>query len=730
MRPKKDNEVMSAKKTKKPETEVVLTIDQEGAAVQYDVHDKRDRYINREYSWVAFNERVLDQAKDLRHPLLERVRFLAIFANNLHEFWMVRVGGLTALALEHVEERAIDGRTPTQQLHGIKRRLEATLREQERIWREELEPALEAEQITILEPEAWDDDIRAYLTDYFEREIFPILTPLAVDPGRPFPHISNLSLNLALQVELNPETTRFARLKIPTSVPRMVLLPRERHDSPYRFVRIEALVKENLDALFPGVRILSAHSFRLVRDADQPLAEHEANDLLMAMERHLRRRHFGRVVRLELEDGMSEQVRQMLIENTGATANAAVTMTMALDWTSLFDLISQVNKPELKYRSYTPAMPVVFQEDVEHSFFARLRMGDRLVHHPYDSFDPVLELLRHAARDPRVVAIKQTLYRVGSHAPVVKALLEARRAGKQVAAMVELKARFDEESNIEWAKTLEEEGVHVLYGLIGLKTHAKVTLVVRRESAGLRRYVHIGTGNYNAGTARIYTDLGLFTARPEVGEDASQLFNYLTGFSAYSRYTALSVAPHGLRHDLTQLIQRERDLALDGRPAELFFKMNSLTDGEIIDHLYEASQAGVQIKLIVRGACCLRPGVPGMSDNIEVRSVVGRLLEHSRIYYFGNDGNAEILMGSADLMGRNIDRRVEVLVRVAEEAHKEYLHDVVLASCWNDTINNYELQPTGDYIDRKDETPALDSHRFLMDWHTLAAIKPPVMDED
>lgn len=680
-----------------------------------------DRYFNRELSWIRFNERVLAQATDPRHPLLERVRFLAIFSNNLSEFFMVRVGSLTALALEGIESRSIDGQLPQAQLRQITEALDPILQERLRIWDKELLPALNREGIEVVKYRDLRPAEKVYLTDYFEREIYPILTPLAVDPGHPFPHISNLSLNLAIEVELAPGTSRFARLKIPGAVPRLVPLPAESDTSGltrYRFVWIEDLIRNQLNSLFPGIKVLAAYVFRLVRDADQPLMEADALDLMAAMEDHLHRRHFGRVVRVEVEEHTPRAIAQMLAENLEVMHDGLFYMAGPLDFMALFELVNQVKRDDLKYEPLPPTLPPEFAVEEADDLFEMLRAGDRLVHHPFDAFDPVVAFVDRAADDPQVVAIKQTLYRVGNNAPVVEALLKARRAGKQVAVLVELKARFDEGSNIEWARALEDEGVHVVYGVLGLKTHCKVTLVIRREENGLRRYVHVGTGNYNASTARIYTDVGLFTARPEIGHDASILFNYLTSFAALHDYQALLVAPVGLRSGLIERIRRERAHAEAGRPAGIFFKFNSLTDREIIDELYLASQAGVRVQLLVRGICCLRPGLPDLSERIEVRSLIGRFLEHSRIYYFENDGEPEAWIGSADLMHRNLDTRVEVVAPVSNPQQKRYLLDRALGAGWADTCNAYRLCPDGSYERLLDQARhSFDSHRYLHRLH-------------
>lgn len=676
-----------------------------------------DKYFNRELSWLQFNHRVLEQANEPRHPLLERVRFLAIFSNNLNEFFMVRVGGLNALVQEKVHTLSLDGRTPAEQLAAINERLDYLLAERTHLWEDVLRPRLAEQKIFVSNFNEIDAAGQAYLATYFKSQIFPLLTPLAVDPGRPFPHISSLSLNLAVELEISPGRIRFARLKIPPNIPRLAQVPDANDPTVHRFIWMEELIRAHLQDLFPGVAIRGAFAFRLARDADQALAESEVSDLMLAMENHLRRRHFGRVVRLEVEEGMPQSIQELLIENIEASARSLEVVPAPLDFTALFELPSKVNRPDLTYAPFVPSIPFYFTDDDKRSFFEVLREKDRMVHHPYDSFEPVLDFLETAALDKSVVAIKQTLYRMGNNPRIVNALLNARRAGKQVAVLVELKARFDEETNIEWARLLEDEGVHVVYGLLGLKTHAKLTLVIRREKDVLRRYVHVGTGNYNASTARMYTDIGLFTARPEVGQDASDIFNFLTGFSNQEHYETLLVAPVELRQRLLEMIARETQHAREGRLAGLFFKMNALTDRAMINALYEASQAGVEVRLIVRGACCLRPGIEGVSENIEVRSLVGRFLEHSRIFYFENGGDTEVYIGSADFMARNLDRRVEVASPIVDTEHRNYLLNHVLHASWNDTVNNYHLNPDGSYTRLTDPTAPLNSHDYLMALH-------------
>ncbi|HEX9118884.1 MAG TPA: polyphosphate kinase 1, partial [Anaerolineae bacterium] len=564
-------------------------------------------YLNRELSWIEFNRRVLEEAEDSRHPLLERVKFVSIFSSNLDEFFMIRVSGLKDQLAAGVTNTPPDGMTPAQQLAEIRSRLLPSMIAQQRCFHEELLPALAAAGIEILEYGALSSAECDWLRNYFNAEIFPVLTPLAFDPGRPFPHISNLSLNLAVSVVDPKGERRFARLKVPSTLPRLVPLEPGR-----RFVWVEDVIAANLAALFPGHQVIEAYPFRVTRDADMEIQEDEASDLLETIEQSLRQRQFGPVVRLQVSDEMSEQMVNLLIENLEASADDVYQLQKPLGLADLMSLM-EINRPDLKDVPFVPAIPAALRDlKVAGDIFAAIRKQDILLHHPYDSFQPVLDFVRAAAIDPDVLAIKQTLYRVGSNAPVVRALLEAERNGKQVAVLVELKARFDEESNIGWARALEAEGVHVVYGLMGLKTHSKLTLVIRKEQGGLRRYLHLSTGNYNSVTSGIYTDLGLLTCDPELCADATDLFNTLTGYSTQTYYRSMLVAPVTMRDRFEALIEREIEHQLAGRAGRLIFKMNSLVDDRLIRALYRASQAGVQIDLIVRGICCLRPGVPGV----------------------------------------------------------------------------------------------------------------------
>jgi polyphosphate kinase len=661
-------------------------------------------YFNREISWIEFNRRVLEEAQDSRQPLLERVKFQAIFSSNLDEFFMIRVSGLKDQVNAGVTNTPPDGLTPHEQLAAIRAAVLPLMEEQSRCFHGAVLPALATAGIYLLRHDELCPEERDSLRDYFHAEILPVLTPLAFDPGRPFPHISNLSLNLAVTVRDPRGGTHFARIKVPTSLPRLIPLDRECKPrvEGSRFVWIEDVIAANLGLLFPGYEVLEAFTFRVIRDADIEIQEDEASDLLETIEQGLRQRRFGPVVRLTVDANMPQRMVDLLMENLEVGPEDIYAAAPPLGKSDLMSIIA-INRPDLKDPAFVPAVPPLLRDlSSAQDIFAAIRQQDILLHHPYDSFAPVLDFVRAAAIDPDVLAIKQTLYRVGRNAPVVRSLQEAQRNGKQVAVLVELKARFDEESNIGWARALEAEGVHVVYGLVGLKTHSKITLVVRREPGGLRRYLHLATGNYNAVTAGIYTDLGLFTCDPEMAEDATELFNTLTGYSTQRNYRSLLVAPGTMRQRVEALIEREIEHARAGRGGRMLFKMNSLVDDRLIRALYRASQAGAQIDLIVRGICCLRPGLPGVSDNIRVISIVGRFLEHSRIYYFENAGEPEAYLGSADLMPRNLDRRVEILFPVKDHTVRDYLRDAVLgADLFADNVRARVLQPDGSYLRRR-----------------------------
>ena len=657
-------------------------------------------YINRELSLLEFQRRVLEEALDTRNPLLERVRFVSILASNLDEFFMVRVGGLMLQIGAGVTETGPDGLTPGQQLAAV-RKLATELMAETANCFTQLLPELAASRIFIHDYTDLSGEYLQRAQDYFAQIVFPVLTPLAFDPGHPFPHISNLSLNLAVEVRRRDGQRQFARVKIPDTLPRLVPLRSLTETQPqpaaatieHHFVWMEQLIAANASRLFPGTEIIGAHAFHVTRNADMNIQEHEAGDLLETMEQSVRERRFGDVVRLCLENNMSEQMRTLLLENLEVNASDAYGFESALDLHDI-EALAGLEQPALKYPTFVPSMPAGLRDA---SMFRMLAQAPLLVHHPYDSFQSVLQFFGEAASDPDVLAIKQTMYRMGSNSPVVQALLHAQENHKQVAVLVELKARFDEVSNIGWARTLENEGVHVTYGLMGLKTHCKIVLVVRREGARIRRYLHLGTGNYNAGTAQVYEDFGLFTCDEEMGADASELFNYLTGYAEQHSFRKLLVAPVNMRSGLTALIAREIEHQRAGRGGHLILKTNALTDQAIIQQLYTASQNGVQVDLLVRGICCLRPGVPGISDNIRVCSVLGRFLEHSRMYYFLNGGEETVYLGSADLMARSLDRRVELLFPVEDAAHKRYLRDTVLQAHLADNTSSRSMQPNGEY---------------------------------
>src|ERR1700693_4607615 len=663
-----------------------------------------DLYINRELSWVDFNRRVLEEAQDSRHPLLERVKFLSIFETNLDEFIMIRLAGLKDQEAARVNNVSPDGLNAEQQLRALRQCLAPLVQQVRLCWRDELMPLLEAQHIYILDYEQLDAKQRAAMRTYFEQEIFPVLTPLAVDPGHPFPHISNLSLNLAVVIAADAiYGERFARVKVPPTLPRLVPVQfAVKKQAVIAYVWIEQVIAANLSMLFPGFEIWESHPFRVLRDADIELREDDAGDLLIeSIQQGLHDRRFGSVVDLAVNPSMPLRIRSLLLDELEIAPDDLTIIDGPLGMGDVMELY-RLDRPDLKDAPFSPRIPLELRKDQD--LFAAIRQHDLLMYLPYDTFDSVVEFIRIAARDPYVLAIKQTLYRVGPKSPVVNALLEAVENGKQVAVLVELKARFDEENNIEWARALVDAGVHVVYGLVelhgltNLKTHAKIALVVRKEADGLHRYVHLGTGNYNATTARIYEDLSLLTCRPEIGADASELFNLLTGFWRQSSFSKLLVAPMGVRKSIVERIEREIALHREHGNGYLIFKMNALVDPEVIHALYRASQAGVRIDLIVRGICCLRPGVEGVSETIRVRSLVGRFLEHSRIYYFKNGGDEEILSGSADMMQRNLDHRVETLFPIEDLVLREAILERLLKSELADTVNARELLSDGHYV--------------------------------
>ena len=674
-----------------------------GTSSANDLNDPR-LYINRELSQLEFFRRVLDEALDEHTPLLERVKFLSIIGSNLDEFFMVRVAGLKQQIAAGVVDPSDDGVTPAEQLAAIRKAALKLMLAARDCLRNSLLPKLAEAGLFLMDYAALNEKQVANVKKFFDEVIFPVLTPLAVDPGRPFPHISNLSLNLAILVRSPEGEEKFARLKVPDTLPRLLPIKRSsgsvRKDgtTPYHhyFVWLEQVIAANLPALFPGMTILEVHPFRVVRDADPVIQELEADDLLETMEQSVRSRRFGSVVKLTLNSTVPERLQKILIENLEIHPNDVYRVEGPLGLSSLMSLYA-IDRHDLKETPFGPALPAALDAPEPDIFAAISARKNILLHHPYDSFMPVLDFLRAAACDPNVLAIKQTLYRVGRNSPVVEALLEASQNGKQVAVLVELKARFDEASNITWARRLEAEGVHVVYGLVGLKTHSKIALVVRKEGDLLRRYVHLATGNYNPATAQTYTDMGLFTCDEALGADATDLFNYLTGYSTKADYRKLLVAPVNLRARMEALIRREIDHQQRQGDGHLIFKINSLADKPMIQLLYQASQAGVKVDLLVRGICCLRPGVPGISDNIRVTSIVGRFLEHSRIYYFHNGGAEEVYLGSADLMLRNIDHRVEALFPIQEPHLIRHLRDEVLEIYLRDNTTARRLQPDGTY---------------------------------
>lgn len=658
---------------------------------------------NRELSWLEFNARVLEEALDETQPLLERLKFLSIFSTNLDEFFMIRVSGLKEELEEEVAELSPDGMTPAEQLKELSARLRPTMRLQMHCLQEEVLPRLEAHGIVLCSYGELSRSEKQEADKYFRERVFPLLTPQAVDPGHPFPYVSNLSLNLGVMVEPTGEIddglassvgesgVRFARIKLPPFVPRLVPV----NAANTKFTYLGSLIAANTAALFPEMRTGKCHLFRVTRDADIQIREDEAGDLLRTMQQQLRRRRFGTAVRLEVSSTMPAEMIEYLTSSIGLTPDDVYVIDGPLNVPDLMRLY-QLDRPDLKDKPLQTSVPPMLKQNK--SVFDSIKQQDVLLHHPYTSYSAVTDFISTAAQDPDVLAIKICLYRTGQHSPIVQALMEASEGGKQVAALVELKARFDEENNIGWARRLEQAGVHVVYGLLGLKTHCKLALVVRQEGDALKRYVHVATGNYNPTTSRIYTDVGLFTADEEIGADAANLFNYLTGYSRFSQYRRLLVAPVNLRERMTALIERETANAEAGRPARIIAKINSLTDIQIIRALYAAAGAGVQIDLILRGVCALRPGVHGLSERITVRSIVGRFLEHSRIFYFANGGEGDVYIGSADWMQRNLDKRVEVVAPINDPEIKNYLRNEVLEVYLRDNVKARLLQPDGSYL--------------------------------
>jgi polyphosphate kinase len=676
-------------------------------------------YINRELSWLEFNRRVLAQAQDPSHPLLERVKFLAIAGTNLDEFFMVRVATILKKFRAGIEETSFDGLSTDQELSIIRRRALAQMDEQTACWSRELRPLLAADGIHFLDPADHTPAIDAWLAQYFKAQIFPVLTPLAFDPGHPFPYISNLSMNLAVRVR-HGGRTKFARVMLP----RFVALPDGLAPAGgTAFVFLEDVIRGNVQELFPGTHVEGAHLFRIIRDTDMVIQEDEADDLLETVDRGLKQLRYGALSLLQVESDMPRRVLHILMENFEVEDDVVMRTSARMgfgDWRE----ITRLHRPALKDPGFIAH--TLWAPDDADRVFEQIADQDFLLHSPFESFTSVETFLRAAVNDPNVVAIKMTLYRIGANSPLVDLLIEAAEQGKQVAVLVELKARFDERNNIAWATRLESAGIHVVYGLVNIKVHCKLCLVVRKETDGIRRYAHIGTGNYNRETSQIYTDLALFTADERILGDVSEVFNALTGYSSRRSHLALLVAPGGLRQGFRALVEREMAHAAEGRPAGIVIKNNAVADPAMIRTLYKASQAGVAIDLIVRGVCCLRPGIQGISDRIRVRSVVGRFLEHSRIYSFENGGEPEVYIGSADLMERNLDRRVEVLCPVADPDLRQHLRDVVLSAIRADTARAWTLQTDGSYVRAAaaPDTEPVDSQKVLLAHYTSADRAP------
>ncbi|SLM48381.1 Polyphosphate kinase 2 [Nitrospira japonica] len=689
--------------------------------------DRASLFLNRELSWLQFNLRVLEEAENTSSPLLERVKFFTIFASNLDEFFMTRVSALHRQIAAGVTDLPPDGMTPSEQMMAICREVTSQLRRHQACWHQDLCPKLSSAGIHVLPSKSLSEAERLGLRDSFRTEIFPVLTPLAIDPTHPFPHVSNLSFNLAVIVRDPERGECFARVKLPSGVKRLIPVPEPSPESRdpavpgivlrnLRFVWLEDVVADNLDLLFPGLEIVASYAFRVTRDADLTIKESEAADLLTTVEQQLDLREFGSVIKLELDEEMPSAIADVLIANLQLPPHLVYSGMRPIGVAGIAELMA-LDRPDLKDAFHVPAVPQLFAQSG--GMLATIRQQDVLLFHPYDSFVPVVDFIREAANDPAVLAIKQTLYRVGAKSPVVDALMEARMNGKQVAVLVELKARFDEESNIEWARRLEDEGVHVVYGVRGLKTHAKMCLVIRREAEGIRRYVHLATGNYNIVSSRIYTDVSYLTSDPVICNDVSDLFNALTGYSRKQSYEKLLVAPKLLRQEVIERINREIAHQRAGREGYLAFKMNALVDKACIQALYRASQAGVRIDLQVRGICCLRPGVKGLSDTIRVISVVGRFLEHARVYYFKNGGQEEVFVGSADLMPRNLDQRVEVLFPVANPLWRDVLVNEIIGVGIRDNVQARQLSPDGTYkrLHPSDGEPAIHSQEwFVTHW--------------
>lgn len=708
---------MPHEKEKKP----AKTVQDEKPIV--DLDDPR-LYFNREINWLDFNLKVLEEAMETSNPLLEKLKFLGIFYNNLDEFFMVRIAGLIRQYKEGIGSTAPDKFSPAKQITLIRKKLLPQLGLAQDYWKKELCTALHDANIHITSYKNLMDSHKTFLKKYFEDEIYPVLTPQAIDPGRPFPRISGLSMNFLVQLHDPYTGMKFARVKIPKNLSRFVFIPRNKEAKTYtnlgfsvnvrsnEIILVEDLIMQHLDMLFPGLEVVNASTFRVTRNTDVEIEEDEAHDLLEAVEDYVEKRSFGEVIRLEIKTGMPSEMYKFLMRRLKLAPFQIYKSKIPLAFSDFLRLYG-VDRPDLKYSTYIPRTPAPLIEGA--SLNPMIRANDILLYHPYDSFSPVLEFVRKAARDPKVLAIKQTLYRVGSNSPIVKALMEARRNDKQVTVMVELKARFDEEQNITWARALEDAGVHVVYGLVGYKIHAKLCLLLRKEATGVQRYVHIGTGNYNPDTAKIYSDMGLFTCDPDICADVTDLFNAMTGYSYKENYRKLLVSPISTRKEIIKRIDREIEIHKKEGGGYIAMKMNQLVDKPCIKALYRASRAGVTVKLQVRGICCLVPDIEGISENIEVTSVVGRYLEHSRIFYFRNGGKDEMYIGSADLMPRNLDRRIEVMVPIEDSNLRSRILSEILDVHLKDNVKARRLKNDGNY-ERilKNGSLTIDSQSLMM----------------
>lgn len=690
---------------------------------------KPENYFNRDLSWLEFNNKVMEEALNPELPLLERIKFISIFFSNLDEFYMIRVSGLKEQIRAKVFDTTIDGLTPIEAIRKIEKVVKPTLKKIYKYWTKKIIPELNENNIHILNFNELNEEEKTSLNKYFKQEIYPVLTPLAFDPGRPFPYISNLSLSFAILVKKPNGENHFARVKIPTILPRLLRIEKivkpnkkSKDSSTAKYIWLDDLIKQNLSSLFPGLDVMEAYRFRITRNTDLEIQEDEADDLLELIEENVKQRKFGSVVRLEIEKEMPEFMIDTLVENLEISQEDIQVIDGPLGLSSIMSL-AELPMPHLKEKPFHPVIPHIFEE--EESIFSQIKSNEFILHHPYESFNPVIDFIKEASQDPDVLAIKQTLYRVGPDSPIVKYLIEAAERKKQVAVLVELKARFDEENNIYWARALEKAGVHVVYGLVGLKTHSKMTLIVRKEERNVKRYVHLSSGNYNPTTAKIYTDIGFFTSDEKICADVSEVFNFLTGYSEQTSYRKLFVSPINNREKFIRLIEREINVAKQGGKAHLILKMNSLVDPHLIAALYEASGQGVKIDLIIRGICCLVPQKPGLSENINVISIVGRYLEHSRVFYFHNNGDDELFISSADLMPRNLDRRVEVTFPIENKKLKEHLIKTLLEVALKDNVKARVLQSDGSYQFKPvgEGEEKINLHEWLMEYAIQSGMK-------